>query len=95
MEKMKLFTINIIETREDPEYAYKGVYKTRTYPTNKVYASYEDASCSTFAMAQKNASELIAPEESIQPTDDGFVLPMPWNNEEKTAFVVRELEWGY
>jgi hypothetical protein len=92
MEKMKLFTINIIKTREDPEWA--GSYNDRVTPTNMVYASYEDASCATFCMAQEDASKWNVPEDSIQPTDDGFVLPMPCNNEEKTAFVVRELEWG-
>lgn len=92
MEKMKLFTINIIKTREDPE--FDKAYNDYVLPTNKVYASYEDASCETFAMAQKDASEMDVSEENIQPTDDGFVLLMPWDNEEKTAFVVRELEWG-
>lgn len=92
MEKMKLFTINIIETREDPE--FDKAYNDYVLPTNRVYASYEDASCATFAMAQKKSSELDVPEENIQPTDGGFVLTMPWDNNEQDAFVVRELEWG-
>ena len=90
MDKMNLFTINTVETIKEPEWGGCNQYVS---PTNKVYASYEDASCATFGMAQKKASELNASEESIQPTDDGFVLPMPWDNEEKTEFVVRELEW--
>lgn len=93
MEKMKLFTINIIETREDPEFDRE--YNDYVLPTNKVYASYEDAYSAAFAMAQKYTSELKEPEESIQSIDDGFVFPMPWDNYEQNAFMVRELEWGY
>ena len=93
MDKPTLFTINTFETRQDPEYAYKGVYRTSTYPTNKVYASYEDASSAAYAMAQKYASQLKETEESIQSIEDGFVFPMPWDRYEQNAFVVRELEW--
>jgi hypothetical protein len=91
MDKPTLFTINIIETREDPE--FDRAYNDYVLPTNRVYASYEDAYCATLAMAQKKTSELSVSEENIQPTDDGFVLIMPWDNNEQDAFVVRELEW--
>ena len=99
MENMSLFTINIIEYYEDPEWV--GTYKKRTSPTNRVFASFEDALNSAHEMLLKRISELELPEDDIHiqdvivncPNVYGYKVIMPWDNEEEISFIVVPLKW--
>lgn len=93
MDKMNLFTINIIETTEDPEWA--GAYNDRVEPTNMVFASVEDAMNKAHEMALQRGTDIEAPEETIGLLDDasGYVVPAPWDSKEETCFIVVPLKW--
>ena len=93
MDKMNLFTVNITETTEDPEWA--GAYNDTVTPTNTVFASVEDALNKAHELALQRCDDIEAPEETIELLDDvsGYVVPAPWDSEEETRFVVVPLKW--
>lgn len=93
MDKMNLFTINVIETNEDPEWA--GVYNEIMTPTNMVFASDEDAMNKAHELALQRCTDIEAPEETIGLLANafGYVVPAPWDAEEETRFIVVPLKW--
>lgn len=93
MDKMNLFTINITETTEDPEWA--GAYNDRVEPTNMVFASDEDAMNKSHELALQRCTDIEAPEETIRLLADafGYAVPAPWDTEEETCFIVVPLKW--
>lgn len=93
MYKMNLFTINIQETTEDPEWA--GAYNDRVEPTNMVFASDEDAMNKAHELALQRCTDIEAPEETIRLLSDasGYAVPAPWDAEEETCFIVVPLKW--
>ena len=97
MDKMSLFTINVIEINEDPEWA--GVYNEIVTPTNMVFASVGDAMNKAHKMALNHLpDDAIEKVETYDSEDDdpvihGYKVAHPWDAEGETCFIVVPLKW--
>lgn len=93
MDKMNLFTINVIETVEDSEWA--GYYYVGVEPMNTVFASVDNAMNKAHELALQRCVDIEAPEETIRLLADasGYVVPAPWNPKVETRFIVVPLRW--
>ena len=86
-----LYTVNIDEEFEDPEWA--GSYNDRITPTNTVFASYEDAMNKAHELALQRCTDIEAPEETIKTEENWYAVPAPWDTQEEARFIVCELIW--